>query len=318
MDVLLRCSGGLGRNIVFSGVVRQYHEEHPEDTIHVMASYPDAFTNLDFIEKIYPFPGPNVVMCDFFQAHRKFEILEAEPYLPIDYREKKINLLDIWCKRLNLKCPSEKRGIINLSQPEKQWAENILKQLNLGKVKLVAFQPFGGVSYYNSETALDPTRTKQIRDLPITVAQEAVDKLNVKNIFCLQISLPTEPQLKNVIRIPIPEKQVISPRFLFALMNLCDGFIGIDSFGQHAWTALSKSNGVVCWGSTSPVSLGYTVNTNLVNEKSCSTLHCNRPETFLFDMNHSGLPWQCPTGNCMKFKSDDIVKAVLENLEKGV
>jgi len=54
----------------------------------------------------------------------------------------------------------------------------------------------------------------------------------------------------------------------------------------------------------------------MVNEESCSFLHCNRPNTFMFDFGGNGQPWRCVVGGkCMKFDAEAVVKKFIETNE---
>jgi len=99
-------------------------------------------------------------------------------------------------------------------------------------------------------------------------------------------------------------------------LNVCNSVIAIDSFVQHAWKAMGKKDGVILWGGTNPVNLGYSENSNLVNKSSCANLHCNRPNTHMFDFVGNGNYWKCPFGaKCMKFSKERLIKAIAESVE---
>ena len=126
----------------------------------------------------------------------------------------------------------------------------------------------------------------------------------------VQISLPTEPQLQNTFK--LTNNEVLNPRYIFAILQRAKYGIFIDSFAQHAWTALNKKNALVLWGSTNPKSLGYKTNINMVKENSCINLHCNRPCTHLGDILGNGSVWKCLYNTkCMDFKVNDIIDKFL-------
>ena len=110
---------------------------------------------------------------------------------------------------------------------------------------------------------------------------------------------------------------MVPARYLFALLDKCDNGLFIDSFAQHAWIALGKKDATVLWGGTNPVNLGYSDNNNLFNKSACDNLHCNRPDTYLFDFVGNDQLWKCPfNAKCMKFNSDYVVESFLKNAEK--
>ena len=162
----------------------------------------------------------------------------------------------------------------------------MLKQIsNSKKDRLIAFQWTGGIPTYSANAANDIGRITQARSLPKDVAQKIVNSLLKHDYSVVQISLPTEERLSGCLQLYDTTPTAPMPiRYLFAILNECVGFIGIDSFAQHAWAALDKRNGLVCWGGTSPVQLGYPAMVNLTPQNSpCDDLHCGRPFSIVGD-----------------------------------
>jgi hypothetical protein len=306
--IMFRCGGGLGRIIAFAGVVKKYAEENPTHIIRVMSSYPDVFSNLHFIDRHYPIPQPGQIMSDFYESNKDFDVFEYEPYVNLDYRTGKKHILQVWCEKFGLTYTPNMSGTISLTPEEIQYAEMIRKQMNLGSSKLIAFQPFGGTPFTNPDMAVEPFRAKQARDIRVEPAQRIVDLLTKKGYSVLQVSLNSEPQLNSTLKLPVQQNQVLNPRILFAILNVCDGLLAIDSFAQHLWAALGKNNAVVMFGGTNPAALGYNSNCNLSNTGSCKYLFCNRPDSFLLDVSGDGKPWVCRMNKkCMEFIPENVV-----------
>jgi ADP-heptose:LPS heptosyltransferase len=305
-----RSGGGLGKQIMATAVLKALRSQNPDAVIHAMTSYPEAFTGLeDVVDRTYPL---NVVP-HFYEDHKQYEVMEVEPYTDLQYRSGELHLIEAWCKMLGIQAPSTLAGVINLLDEEKKAAEQFLGQVKLDR-PLIAFQPFGGTSYYSPQEANNPTRPMHYRELPANTAQEIVDHLVNLGYAVVHIGLPTEPQLKNCLR--LTDKDPLNPRYIFALLDRCQYGIFIDSFAQHAWAALGKKNAIVLWGGTNPKTLGYTTNVNMTQPKSCTNLHCNRPNTFMFDFGGNGQPWRCVVGGkCMKFDSKDVVRRFIETNE---
>ena len=305
-----RSGGGLGKQIMATAVLKAFRSQNPDAVIHAMTSYPEAFTGLeDVIDRTYPLS----VVPHFFEDHKDFEVMEVEPYTDIEYRKGEMHLIESWCKMLGIQAPSTLCGVINLVDEERAAAEQFLNQIKLDR-PLVAFQPFGGTSYYSPQEAQNPTRPQHYRELKKETAQAIVNYLVNLGYAVLHIGLPTEPQLQNCLR--LSDKDPMNPRYIFSLLDRCQYGIFIDSFAQHAWAALGKKNAVVLWGGTNPKTLGYPTNVNMVNEESCSFLHCNRPNTFMFDFGGNGQPWRCVVGGkCMKFDAEAVVKKFIETNE---
>ncbi|MBF0406696.1 MAG: hypothetical protein HQM10_05040 [Candidatus Riflebacteria bacterium] len=313
--ILFRTNGGLGKQIMATAIAAQIKKQYPDSVLHVVTSYPEAFAHLDCVDKYFPGnPQPY-----FYDEHKDFEILDAEPYTDLEYRQGKMHLVDVWCKKLGLNFPQEKRGYINLTSGEKGMAAKMLGNIPQDK-PIIAFQFRGGTSYYDPNAANDPLRAKQTRDLDIETAQKVVNALIAKGCIILQIGLPTEPKLQNVLN--LDPNNVINPRLLFALLDRCQGLLAIDSFAAHAWAALGrKDSAVILWGGTNPTNLSYAGHSALTSEKGkdCPMLHCNRPETFVGDFVGNNQPWACPrNGICMKFDPVMIVEAVIGSIADSV
>lgn len=311
-DFLFIVNGGLGKNIQSTAVVKALYDKYPDSNIYVMASYPEAFANLSFVKKYFP----NQPMPYFYDEIRDFEIIEYEPYRSVEYSRGRCHIVDAWCKGIGIEAPIEKRGMIELDMHEMNVALSILANLNLPKDRpLIGFQFQGGTSYYNANDALDMSRIKHYRDLSVQDAQKMVDGLNEAGYIPMQISLPTEPRLERCVQ--LDQKNVMNPRIIFALLNQCQGLISIDSFAHHAWAALGKNKAVVLWGGTNPVNLGYTQNTNIVSSrgKECNTLHCNRPDTYRYDIVGNSRLWTCKhKGKCMQFDPKEVVETLKGNI----
>lgn len=297
-------NGGFGKNIVATAVARAIKEQFPKCKLYVQAGYTECFKGLPFVDRFYPQqPAPY-----FRDLVEDCEVLEAEPYLDHAFRKGKEHLIDVWCRRIGVKPPQEKRGTIILDDSEKAAAEGIFKPIGLDR-PVVAFQPFGGTSFHDPNKALDPFLKFQARHMTTEQAQSIVDKLVQGGVAVLQISLPTEPKLKNVLNLG---EQVTPPRILFAILDRCNALITIDSFAVHAWAALGKKEAVCLWGYSSPTQYGYAGQNNLTVSGACDTPHCNRPETHLSDVDGSGQPWKCPHGNaCMKFDPVTVADAAV-------
>ncbi|HNW35118.1 MAG TPA: hypothetical protein PKM25_09320, partial [Candidatus Ozemobacteraceae bacterium] len=150
------------------------------------------------------------------------------------------------------------------------------------------------------------------------IAQEIVNLIRKKGFAVLQISLPTEPTLQDVIAL---DTQSVTPtRRLFALLEKCNGLVAIDSFAGHAWAALGKAGAVRLWGYSNPASYGYAGDNNLTaTVKRCKTPHCNRPETHIGDFIGNGEPWACPfDAECMEFDPKVVADAAIRAVEMAM
>jgi len=309
--ILFVVGGGFGRNVMATAVARQIKFKYPDCILHVQASYPDAFANLDFVDKAFPLEA----IPYFHDEHKDFEIWKGEPYEDLDYRNGKDHFIDTWCRLIGVDVPQKRGGTIIIDDQEKNIADALLLQAKLDR-PLIAFQYVGGTSFYDPNAANDPTRIKHYRDLPHEIAQEVVKKLVEKGFAVLHVGLPTEKPLQNAIPIyAFSNNQVINPRWMFALLDKCAGCISIDSLLQHTWIALGKKNATVLWGGTRPENLGYSENNNLFQKEICANLGCSRPSV-LGDFLGNKQLWKCPfSAKCMKFNADLIVNSFMNTCE---
>lgn len=310
--ILFRVGGGFGKNIMATRVAKQIAAEHPLLPLHVQASYPDAFANLDFVQKFYPMGVP---LTDFYESHSDFQIVEAEPYNSFDYRCNSEHLVNVWCEKLGVNVPKSVHGIVNLTKQEIKSADLIIEQIKKqsGEKPLVGLQWIGGTSFYNPGEANNPARVQQVRELPQDVAQQICDDLLKAEKIPIIIGLPTEPRLKNAIALLDANGNAFPIRIVLAVISRLDSLIAVDSFAQHAWVALGKKDAVVLWGATRKNSLGYSQNVNLEPAKNCCKYGggCGRPEMHVGDWEGNAQPWQCPYDSaCMNYSAAEIVKKV--------
>lgn len=313
--ILFHVHGGLGANIMKTAAFMQLRKENPDAIIHVKACFPDVFKNLPGVDEYFAGP-PQQIIHNAYRTYKDFEIIgEQEPYLDLEYRQKKSHFIEAACRKYGLQMPERMAGDIILTQREKKDAEKIvaemLKQIpGSKKEKLVAFQWTGGIPTHSAGAAKDIGRITQARNLPKDVAQKIVSGLVKNDYSVVQISLPTEDRLDGCLQLYDTTPTASIPiRYLFAILNECVGFIGIDSFAQHAWAALKKQNGLVCWGGTSPIQLGYETLLNLTPQNApCDDIHCGRPSSIVGDFLGNGEFWTCPFDEaCMNYNPDFVV-----------
>lgn len=305
--VILRCNGGLGKQIMATMVAKQIKEQYPECILHVQTSYPEVFANLPFVDRYFIYQQ----IPYFYNDHIDYDILETEIYSDLKYRQGKEHAIETWCRKLGLNKPKDISGILELDEGEKSAGNQFVMQNKLDTSKLVAFQPFGGTSYYQPNDAQNVLRVKQQRDLKVEIAQKIVTKLKNEGFEVLLIALPTEPRLEGCHI--LSDKEVVNPRMIFSVLNQCKYGLFIDSFAQHAWKALGKENAVVLWGATNKKTLGYESNINIELKGSCTNLHCNRPNTHVGDFTGNNNVWKCLyNGKCMAFDGEEIADKIVQ------
>jgi hypothetical protein len=304
-EIIAKSHGGLGKAIAFTAFLKALRANaKPNARIHIVSSWSDVFRDLPFIDRHF---DQNVLGPYFAEDHRNYEVFSGEPYDYLDYRRGKLHIVDVWCKMAGIPVPEQKNGQIKILEVEHRIALEKLKGTDRSK-KWIAFQPFGGHG----------APMQQVRSFSADVAQAIADKLMEKGFVVIQLSLPEEKKLERVVW-PDPgkgqkgEQNYFLPRTLFAMLHLCDGFVGIDSWAQHAWAAMGRKNGIVCWGATRPENLGYLTNRNLT-VSNCPSPGCNRPDVLGDLVGGHGQVWACPNDElCMRAHCpDNIVQTLIE------
>jgi len=288
--IIADTGGGMGKVIAFTGFVQALRTHvGPTVTIHARTTWPDVFRGFPGVSRFF---DPTDLPAYFAEDHQDFEVLTGEPYNRLLYRTGDEHIIEAWCGMHGIPAPKEIRGFLRIMEAEHRQAVQLMRGVPKNQ-RWIAFQPWGGHG----------SPIQQARSLPVDIAQGIVDALVGKAYTVFQFSAPHAVRLDKAIPLD-PGKdqsgnqQAYEARTLFGILNLCDGFIGIDSSFQHAWTALGKKNGVVVWGATRPGNLGYKTNRNLASE-SCPTPGCNRPSV-LGDLVGGRKPWICPYGEkCM-------------------
>jgi ADP-heptose:LPS heptosyltransferase len=85
-----------------------------------------------------------------------------------------------------------------------------------------------------------------------------------KNVTFLQIGNRDEPVVRGALRLT-----GIGLRASFAIIKICDAFVGVDSGFGHAATAV-RTPAIILFGATTPVIWGHENNLNLYSQRHCS------------------------------------------------
>jgi len=297
--IVLEVQGGIGKNIMATAVVRNLKKAYPEKKIIVLAGSPDVFLKNPNIKRTYHFAQALYVYEDYFKE-AKAVMLSVEPYRHFDYIKKKRHLVECWCEQIDIPCDSVYPEIF-LSENEKAMAQLYLEQFDK---EMVLFQGEGG------KDPKDKTNKEKI------IASSSMYKRNLtrKTMDEITAGLIDRGFMVGVVSSPnqyLPSKAeriTFSVRAILALIPHVAETICIDSFLLHG-TAMFKKKCLSLWGGTNPKCLGYDINVNLTRQV-CDNPMCHRPNSFLFDVESTGFPWDCQHNDaCMDYKAEEILKA---------
>ena len=307
-NIVFFSEGGIGKCIASTAVIRAIKKAHPTKNIIVVAGCPEIYMNNPNVKRSFHFQNA----LNFFEDWITDEtiILKSEPYMHYDYIQKKRHVVDCWCEQVGVPFDGAEPDIFFIPS-ELDAAKIFTDELtNQGKSDLVMFQWVGG-------QVPDPNNQKSFKDklagmyrraMPKDQAQAIVDYFyNERGATVINVGHSNFPQLKNCKNPQLPIRVIIS------LLTQVKLFVGIDSFIQHAAASHQiNKKGVVIWGGTSKICLGYDLHKNL-EVIACPTPACHRPNSYLMDVQINGQMWDCPYGEpCMKRTIDEVISAVNE------
>jgi hypothetical protein len=307
-NILFVAEGGVGKVIASTAVVKRLAEEFPDKRIIVVTGYPDIFLYNPHVYKVFNFGNPLYFYDDYVTPESY--VIKLEPYTNYGYMFDSRHLIEVWCRMIGI----EPRGALpqmffmnNELEASKLYVEKITGN---GKKKFVMFQWIGGIVPQSKDqmAVFDALMRMHKRSLPHNVAQKISNKLVSRNYTVGVVQHENFPDIQGAERMFFPNTPV---RGVVALLKYAEGFIGIDSFLQHAAAVFDKK-GVVVWGGTHPKKLGYEANKNLTRE-ACPRPFCHRPDSYVFDANPNTGIWNCPHNTkCMDYDADEIISAYEE------
>lgn len=307
-NIIFISEGGLGKVIASTAVVKRLSEEFPDKKIIVVAGYPDIFQYNPRVHKVFRFDNPLYFYDDYI--HPESFILKFEPYVDNRYVFDNEHLIEVWCKQIGIDPKGATPEIFFLDNEIEAAKIYIDKLTGSGKKKFILYQWVGGIipKDKSKEGFFDVVSRMHRRSLPQSVAQKLANKLISRDYVVGCVQHENFPVLQGVEIVNFPIRSVI------ALLKFSDGFIGIDSFLQHASAAL-QIRGLVVWGGTNPLKLGYSTNKN-ITRSACATPFCHRPDSYIFDSNNVNGIWNCPyNAKCMDYDADEIIHAFEEFVE---
>lgn len=307
-NIVFISEGGLGKVIASTAVIKRLKETYPDKRIIVVSGYPEIFQYNPRVYKSYSFDNPLHLYDDYIQEGS--HILKCEPYIDTEYIMGREHLLQVWCRLAGVtwdKALPELFFVENEIEASRMYVEKLTKN---GKKNFVLFQWTGGLVPEDKDPMkYHETRMRMHRrSLPQKTAQQIVNHLVRSNSVVGLVQHDNMPVLDGAEKVFFPIRGVL------ALLKHCEGFIGIDSFLQHAAPAFG-TKGVVVWGGTHPDRLGYEVHTNIFKQV-CDRPGCHRPDSFLFDGNPKTGLWNCPHSEaCLKLDAEEIYNEYVKTVE---
>ena len=290
---LFHLQGGFGKHCASTAVAKCIKNNFPSRELIVTGVWTEIFQNLPFVDRVYQMGNTSYYYQTYVEGMDSL-IFANEPYFTTDHVNKKLPLVQSWCKMYNLEYNGEMPQI-KFNPLQRKGAKDFWPSRANGK-PIMVIQTNGGM-YQEQRPYL------WARDMPVVLAQKLVDHYE-KDYHIFQVTKPASEILDGVeaIKDPMTNMELVS------LLLHSDKRILIDSCLQHAAAAL-KMPSVVLWNGTSPKIFGWDMHTNIQAKKPAK---CKLPNSVLFDFDFIGVEAEYPyvDEDDDIFDFDKIVEAV--------
>ena len=290
---LFHLQGGFGKHCASTAVAKCIKNNFPSRELIVTGVWTEIFQNLPFVDRVYQMGNTSYYYQTYVEGMDSL-IFANEPYFTTDHVNKKLPLVQSWCKMYNLEYNGEMPQI-KFNPLQRKGAKDFWPSRANGK-PIMVIQTNGGM-YQEQRPYL------WARDMPVVLAQKLVDHYE-KDYHIFQVTKPSSEILDGVeaIKDPMTNMELVS------LLLHSDKRILIDSCLQHAAAAL-KLPSVVLWNGTSPKVFGWDMHNNIQAKKPAK---CKLPNSVLFDFDFTGQEAEYPyvDEDDDIFDFDKIVEAV--------
>lgn len=288
-NIIFSISGGIGKSVVATAVVKAIKKKFPNDNLIVITAYPDVFLNNENVYKCLQHGNLSYFFTDYIKNKECIAMMH-DPYLEEDYFQNRKHLVQVWCEMFDVPYNGE--------QPElfltKREIDFYQKKYVSDKAIMV-MQTNGG---FNKEM-----KYSFARDLPSCAVVKIVDHFKDKyNI----VHVRREDQIPYANTTPLHA----TFREILCVTMLSQKRLLIDSFLQHSCMALNLKS-TVCWITNSPSVVGYDLHDNIL-----ANPFTTKPElkhSFLSEFDIGGNPIEFPYNS-----EDEIfdVQKIIDSLEK--
>ena len=285
--IIFHVSGGIGKNILATAVVKAIKREYPNWNIIVLTAWKDVWLYNPYIYRSYVFQQSQFFYADYI-LNKNVLIFALEPYMSQDYLLKRDHLIRIWCQMCGVAYDNETPEMFFNSREIEYVKNNYVKNEPI----LLVHTHGGGQS---------DIKHSWMRDMPIEIAQEVVEQFRGE-VRIMHVRRDDQIPLKDV------EQFKGGIRELLVLIRESKYRFFIDSMCQHGAMAVGKKS-LVCWIRNHPDILGYSFHDNYVTEAKDEINSLDWSVLEPYDI--SGQVAQCPFKEGTKlFDVDTIVKNI--------
>lgn len=286
--LILSISGGIGKNIMATALVKGLKKKYHDRKIIVITAWKDVWMYNPDVYRSYVFNSASYFYSTFI-ADKDVRVFALEPYQSEGYILKKEHLLVSWFKLCGIEYDNEQPELY-FNQREIEFVQNNIVRGD----SILLLQTHGG--------GQSDIKHSWMRDMPLDTAKEIVDSFK-GTVRIIHVRRPDQ--------IPLQDTEPFngSIRELFILIRFSMYRIFIDSMCQHAAAALQKKS-TVLWIRNSPYILGHEIHDNFVTDvvDELNSLDFSMLEPY----DISGQIVQCPFKEGTKlFDSKEIIESIL-------
>lgn len=288
MNIIFDISGGLGKNILSTAVLKAIKTQHPKAKVIVLTSYPDVFIGNPNVNKVIVHNTTTAIYKDYIE-NKEAKVFITDPYTTSDYLTESKHLIEIWCNLFGIKYNGELPELF-ISKSEVEYFAPFYQ---LDK-PIMAIQPNGG-------PVDQPLKYSWTRDIPTPVMIDIIE--HYKKDYAI-VHIKREDQISYNDTMAALD----SFRSIAVLLSLSSRRLLIDSSAMHIATALELPS-IVCWIGTSPKVFGYDMHGNIEANAPDKELNLDHP--YLQRMPLFEDISRCPYTELSNiFNSEDIIKAL--------
>lgn len=246
---IFHIDGGIGKNIMGTGVLRNICNKFPENKTIVVSAYPEVFLHNPRIYRWFK-SGVCPYFYDDYVKNKNSKVFKIDPYSSPGYISKKEHLTESWCKIFGL-VQDSRAPELYFNTLEEADLYILSEKFNLKKPVIIV-QTNGGMGYNETHA-----KFHWFRDIPTIYFQTIID-LYKDSFHFVHFRAPFQQQLNNTIVTNLTLRESLN------FLRIASGAICIDSMVQHAMAALGKKS-MVCWVGNKPEIFGYKMHTNIIS-----------------------------------------------------
>lgn len=291
---IFHVQGGLGKHVVATAVAKCIKNNHPDRKLIVVCAWPDVFMNLSFVDRVYQLGNTSYFYQNYIQDKDSL-IFHQEPYLTTDHINKRLPLIQTWCKMYGITYNQEK-PIVKFNKLQKKIAKDTWCN---NKPSMVIHTNGGPMT-------TDAKPYSWTRDMPEELAQKIVNHYK-KDYTIYQVTKLNSPKLDGAVHIFATQEKLLTTMELFSILIHSQKRVLIDSCLQHAAAALELPS-TVLWNGTSPKIFGHEIHDNISTQ---IPYDFKLPGSYLFDFDFNGPEVQYPFDEDEElYDFDEIIKSI--------